>query len=299
MILLEFHNRIVAETLTSRYEAFTESGKAPGVDITIADFDGVLFHLVSGEDKNKITVSVGLKFYHELQQYGVDELMARVYGNRLVEAESGFDCSVLVDLETLGDDAAAVINEVARLRRNCFAAVFEYFFKKYEAKDTDGESAMIHYRDQETMYVSAHKDRVTVVFSTLFSDADDVVIGKVFLQEFKEGRRGNQQAPQVIFSHKDPPAELQDSSALTGDNVGYVTFVLFPRHIQSKVADSTIDLIHTFRDYLHYHIKCSKAYLHQRMRARTASLLKILNRARPESETKERKTATGKTFRRS
>lgn len=182
MILLEFHNRIVAETLTSRFEAFTETGKAPAVDITIADFDGVLFHLASGEDKTKITVSIGLKFYHELQQYGVDDLMKRVYGDRVVEPESGYDCSVLVDLETLGADAAAVIDQVARMRRNCFAAVFEYFFKKYEAKDTSGEAAMIHYRDQETMYVSAHKDRVTVVFSTLFSDADDIIIGKVFLQ---------------------------------------------------------------------------------------------------------------------
>jgi len=51
--------------------------------------------------------------------------------------------------------------------------------------------------------------------------------------------------------------------------------VLFPRHIQAKDAQKTIDLIHTFRDYLHYHIKCSKAYLHQRMRARTADLLKV------------------------
>ena len=46
-------------------------------------------------------------------------------------------------------------------------------------------------------YVSAQKDRVTVIFSTIFMDDDDVVIGKVFMQEFKEGRRGSQTAPQV------------------------------------------------------------------------------------------------------
>ncbi len=49
------------------------------------------------------------------------------------------------------------------------------------------------------------------------------------IQEFKEGRRANQQAPQVLFSHKDPPQELRDAvgaghSLYTGDNVGYVTF---------------------------------------------------------------------------
>ncbi len=155
----------------------------------------------------------------------------------------------------------------------------------------------MHYRDRETMYVSAHKDRVTVVFSTLFTDADDVIIGKVFLQEFKEGRRGNEQAPQVLFCHKDPPQELADSSALTGENVGYVTFVLFPRHIAPNQRERTIDLIHTFRDYLHYHIKCSKAYLHQRMRNRTSELLKVLNRARPDPENPVKKTISGKSFR--
>ena len=50
---------------------------------------------------------------------------------------------------------------------------------------------MIHYRycDDETMYVEAKEDRVTVIFSTIFKDADDVKLGKVFLQEFKEGQK--------------------------------------------------------------------------------------------------------------
>lgn len=34
-------------------------------------------------------------------------------------------------------------------------------------------------------YVEAKKDRVTVVFSTVFKDDDDVVIGKVFMQVWK------------------------------------------------------------------------------------------------------------------
>ena len=38
---------------------------------------------------------------------------------------------------------------------------------------------------------------MTVIFSTVFTDDDDVIIGKVFMQEFKEGRRGSQTAPQV------------------------------------------------------------------------------------------------------
>lgn len=73
-------------------------------------------------------------------------------------------------------------------------------------------------------YVEAKSDRVTVVFSTIFKDEDDVVIGKVFMQEFKEGRRASHTAPQVLFSHKEPPLELNNTDAVTGDNIGYVTF---------------------------------------------------------------------------
>ena len=43
-------------------------------------------------------------------------------------------------------------------------------------------------------------------------------------QEFKEGRRASQTAPQVLFSHRDPPRELEGTGAKTGDNIGYITF---------------------------------------------------------------------------
>ncbi len=73
--------------------------------------------------------------------------------------------------------------------------------------------------------------------------------------------------------------------------MGYVTFVLFPRHYnKDSVASATISHIQLFRDYLHYHIKCSKAYMHSRMRHRVAEFQKVLNRARPEVAQTERKT---------
>jgi actin related protein 2/3 complex subunit 2 len=69
--------------------------------------------------------------------------------------------------------------------------------------------------------------------------------------------------------------------------------VLFPRHFSALTAEETISRIQLFRDYLHYHIKCSKAYMHSRMRHRVTEFLKILNRAKADNVTeKERKTVT-------
>ena len=268
-------------------------------DITVADFDGVLFHVSNPDgDKNRIRISILLKFYNDLQQHGADGYLQSVYGDLMIgDVESSYDISLEVSLENLPSNPDELAKKIALLKRNCFASVFEKYF---DVQSNGGEksTAIVHYREQETMYVSAQKDRVTVIFSTIFTDDDDVIIGKVFMQEFKEGRRGSQTAPQVLFSHAEPPQELEGTDALTGANVGYITFVLFPRHFKDPATrEKTINLIHTFRDYLHYHIKCSKAYLHSRMRARTTALLKVLNRARPEVKVTEKKTISGRTFR--
>ena len=66
---------------------------------------------------------------------------------------------------------------------------------------------------------------MTVIFSTIFKDQDDVIIGKVFLQEFREGRKASQTAPAVLYSLGEPPLELKGlPGARVGDNVGYITF---------------------------------------------------------------------------
>lgn len=297
MILLEINNRIVEEVLTLHFGNATNGVNPEHLDLTVADFDGVLYHIGNPDgDKTKIRVSILLKFFKDLQQHGADSLLEREYGSYMVTPESGYSVSLLYDLTKLPADSNELIKKAGLLKRNCFASVFEKYFE-FQQKGLEGQKkAVIHYRDDETLYIEAKKDRVTAIFSTVFKDDDDIVFGKVFLQEFKEGRRQYQQAPQVLFSHKELPLELQGTDARVGDNVAYITFVLFPRHTSESGRDNTINLIHTLRNYLHYHIKCSKAYIHSRMRAKTSDFLKVLNRARPEPKNVQKKTISGKTF---
>lgn len=272
--------------------------KLESVDTTVADFDGVLYHISSlSGDKAKIRVSISLKFFKELQAHGADELLKREYGSFLTSPpEDGYSVTLVYDLKAItAQEKEDILRKSGLLKRNCFASVFEKYFEFQEKGEEGQKRAVIHYRDDETLYVEAKPDRVTVIFSTVFKDESDVVIGKVFMQEFKEGRKASHTAPQVLFSHREPPMELANTDARTGDNIGYITFVLFPRHTNKKARDNTINLIHIFRDYLHYHIKCSKAYIHSRMRAKTSDFLKVLNRARPEKVV-EKKTMSGKTF---
>nr|CAH7745857.1 unnamed protein product [Callosobruchus chinensis]CAI5864462.1 unnamed protein product [Callosobruchus analis] len=297
MILLEINNRVVEETLTVKIKNAQARLKNESIDITVADFDGVLYHIsnING-DKTKIRTSISLKFYKQLQEHGADELLKREYGPYLVAPEPGYNVSVLLDLENIPENWQEYVKKLGLLKRNCFASVFEKYFDFQERGDEGQKRAVIPYRDDETMYVEAKSDRVTVVFSTRFRDEDDVVIGKVFMQELREGLRASHTAPPVLFSHREPPIELRDTNATVDNNVGYVTFVLFPRHTARNTRDNTINLIHMFRHYLHYHIKCSKAYIHSRMRAKTSDFLKVLNRARPENKSTDKKTISGRTF---
>ena len=157
--------------------------QAEALCVTLADFDGVLYRISNpAGDKTKINVSIALKFYNELVSHGAQDILAREYGDRLLDQpEEGYDVTVQVDLDksTIPDDwEQSIVAKIGCLKRNCFAAVFEKYFAFQEAEEDGQEAAVIHYRDDETMYVEAKPDRVTVVFSTIFKDEDDIILGK-------------------------------------------------------------------------------------------------------------------------
>ncbi|KAK0716994.1 Arp2/3 complex, 34 kd subunit p34-Arc-domain-containing protein [Lasiosphaeria miniovina] len=276
MLLLDYQNVLIQAVLTERF-----SGAPPvSIDQTVSDFDGVIFHISTPESKSKIMVSLQIRCYKDLVRYGAEQVLNREYGPYVVAPEIGYDFSVVVDLDNLPAEKEArdeLVNKISLLKRNAMAAPFEqayqehYRLREEAAKFTSEEAPQgvreggavkaIQYREEEAIYVKASHDRVTVIFSTIFREETDRVYGKVFIQEFVDARRrAIQNAPQVLFRN-DPPLELQGVPGVnntgTGE-VGYVTFVLFPRHLTPQRMPDVISHIQTFRDYFHYHIKASK-----------------------------------------
>jgi actin related protein 2/3 complex subunit 2 len=74
----------------------------------VSDFDGVTFHISTPESKTKILVSLRIKCYQELVQYGAQSVLEREYGPYIVAPESGYDFSVQVDLDNLPEDQGIV-----------------------------------------------------------------------------------------------------------------------------------------------------------------------------------------------
>jgi actin related protein 2/3 complex subunit 2 len=302
MILLEPHNYIIQTTLVDKFS------KPSSLDVQFVDFDGVRFHLSTPDRKTALLLSMHIHCWDELVRYGALDILRREYGS-LVQAqtESDYNVSLVIDLDTAppeGEQRDTFIHSIALLKRNALAAPFEQAFKKQKELESSasgqGDLVAIHYRNEEAIYIQAAHDRVTVIFSTVFREETDRIFGKVFLQEFVDARRlpQIQNAPQVLFTSRDPPLEIRQVPGLKdSDDIGYVTFVLFPRHFTNpNIAAATISHIELFRDYLHYHIKCSKAYMQSRMRHRVSEFQKVLNRAKTEVSNVERKTATGRTL---
>jgi hypothetical protein len=71
------------------------------IDQTVSDFDGVTFHISTPETKTQILVSLQIRCYKELVQYGAEDVLQREYGQYVAPPETGYNFSVLVDLENL------------------------------------------------------------------------------------------------------------------------------------------------------------------------------------------------------
>ncbi|KAG4305835.1 hypothetical protein PORY_000745 [Pneumocystis oryctolagi] len=259
------------------------------IDQMISDFDGVMYHVSTPETKTKMLISMRIPCYDNLVKYDAQTVLKRYYGELIVSPENKYNFSLCITHENLPDDEKKkrdLIRSIGMLKRNALAAPFERAFTQQEhlarehqvgqgAMNRTGEIMEIPYREEESIFIIPSSDRVTVIFSTIFREETDRVIGKVFLQEFVDARRrpSIQNAPQVLYS-----------------------YLLFPQHYTSQKRENCITKIQLFRNTLHYHIKASKVHMHGCMRARVAVFLKVLNRAKLENAEKEKKTASGRSF---
>lgn len=228
-------------------------------------------------------------------------MLDRLFPGMSARPDDGFNVAVEFNLDTITDKPRFLQN-ISELRRNVFGGPLDRAFTALTQRRSESVPAAsipkFEYRKGETIFICPSNSKVVVIFLVDFADVTDKAIAKVFLQEFVEAQRTVRTAPPVSYS-KEPPGELAGVSvAYSGDSAGFLSFALEERHVQGPRQEAAITLLTGFRNYLHYHIKCSKTYLHMRMRKRVAGWMQVLNRAMPDVES-EKKTAGGKTFNRS
>ncbi|SCU77785.1 LANO_0A01266g1_1 [Lachancea nothofagi CBS 11611] len=319
MLHLRPENLLVQKTLTEAWNA-SESGSPLTLDRVISDFDYTTLHVSNSPDnKNVLWLSIKTKAWQSVSKCGdgfLEHLQSKYSGFSGIapvgQPEQGYDYTLSVDLAQLQPDA---IVQLSLLKIHMMSFAFQLAFHEFsllsqQAQDPasfsgsndTGTVRQLQYRDDENIFIKPSNDRITVIFETFFQDETDKVFGKVFLQEFVDARKRNrsiQSAPQVLFSHEPP---LEAASVMTSrkadKNRRFITFVLFQRHFQTpELQFSSVCHLALFRNYFHYHIKCSKAYMHSRMRYRVDTFIKVLNRAKLDEKDdgdQTRRTITGR-----
>jgi len=266
------------------------------LEFKCTDFDGALFHVWSGhENTDELTISLSYGGAQECLKQGGKARLQKLYGSHFIAPEDGYDVSIKYSMDEIRKAREKLVADVSMLKAWLQASPILQAMDAADAGSTISGTIDVPLRDsRERLWVQQDgPDRVTCIFSVHFDDADDIVFAKVFFQELKKSLQG---APSCDFNFT-PPGELKNVKDVPrGSDIGFVTFVVFDRHFKGPKKDNAAFTLTTFRNYLHYHIKCSKSHLHTRMRNRTEKLLMILNRAKQEPVDGEKKTAAGRTF---
>lgn len=290
MILLPYANQVLRDTVLSKLEA----EKREVCDHKLCDFDNVSFSVtISPDDTETINVGMNAPFWHEISDKGAQDGVEEFYHKYISSGDN--NVNLAVPAADFKDGAEEFADAVANMKSNVIGGIFRRYFDGMRNNSPLTDFLEVHLRSDTTMYLVPKSDRLVVVFAMEFPNKTDRVIANVLLGEMEAAKRKVGGAPICNFSTK-VPREVQEcgvSPDAKADS-GYVSFAVLRRHIDTKEkAQKASEIILGFRQYLTYHIKCSKAFFHQRMRAQVTSLLQILNRAKTDKE-KKKKLYSGK-----
>lgn len=304
MILLEEGNRILNETVAAQIN-LGEGEKREPMDVKLCDFDDVAYRVqVEKDNLNVLKLSMNLPCYHKIENQGSKASLEEAFPNMMVKAEVGYDVTLAVNMTEVKEDKAALCHKLSCVKLVALGGPFEKFFAALDSGKPETEKFQFDIRADTRVYLLPRNDRVIVIFSVDFFEKVDKLIAQVFLQEFQDARKNDRTlgaAPSCMFTTEAPSelAEFGVSGAL--GNLGFLSFPVLKSHVKDKTRQRGVKVLQTFRTFLQYHIKMAKSNFHSRMRSRVVSLVKVLNRAKVEDPkaASERKTASGKTFRRS
>jgi len=137
-----------------------------------------------------------------------------------------------------------------------------------------------------SIMVSSQSDRVTVVFPIDFEDEFDKALARLYLQQFERTQRSLSAKNAPICEYRrgaEPPREilpyLQNDSCSQSleDIAGFFSFTFLDYHVRTKeMREKAAANMIMFLTYIDYHIKCSKSYIHSRLRKKKDVLLEQL-----------------------
>mmetsp|Transcript_21987 Transcript_21987/g.32768 ORF Transcript_21987/g.32768 Transcript_21987/m.32768 type:complete len:316 (-) Transcript_21987:110-1057(-) len=308
MIILPRHHPILKTTLEHQLSLAKEvkeqdpkldskeKKKLGTVSMTFYDFENSHYKVEIQPKKSSIlTVSLKMPCFSSIENEGVTDVLEKDYKDLVVDTAKGYDVSLGFDVMDLPIDEKKLMNLVVSLKENLVTAPLLKYFNALLSGSPLSDRFSFDLRPDTTMFIVPSRDRVTVTLRISFENEVDREVAEIFLKDYKDvQRRKVGVAPPALFS-VEPPIELKGEEKGT---VGFISFAVQKTHLRKPVVCAAA--LVNFRTFLHYHLKCSKAFFHSRMRKKVREFLKVLNRAKTdfEGETKKKakKTASGRHF---
>jgi actin related protein 2/3 complex subunit 2 len=298
MILLPFQNAVLTDTV----KRLIESEKREPIDARMVDFDNVNYRIfVHPDDRNVLYVSMNISCWNEIKDNGAMLQLEKVYGDLLVENDTDNVC-LRIDMDAVRDKAESLATAVGMLRTHAIGGPFRAYFDSLATGCGAPPPFPMNLREDTIVYFVPKTDRLIVIFQLNFQEKSDRVIAQTFLNEFMEAKRNRAVAAAPIVTYTpNAPGELSQYGVSGPVGLGFVSFAILKQHVDTDAKrERSSHLLVSFRNYLQYHIKCSKALCHQKMRTRVRELIKVLNRAKNDKgEEATKKTASGRRFIRS
>jgi len=255
--------------------------------------------VVDAKERDTLRVSISIPCWNTVKDHGAISGIAKAYGSYVAsEPDQGYDVTLVIDMNAITGKPEAVIQNLQLFKANLIGGVFDHFFSNLlKTGSRPLDPFRFDLRGDTSVFILPGTDRVTVVYSLDFKERVDRAVARVFLQEFVDARRTLGAAPPCAFGPNPPPELKVFGVTEPAGNLGFLTFSVLKSHIDRDKKDKVIAVLQVFRNYLQYHIKCSKSYFHSRMRLRVAALISVLNRAKMDPLVEgTKRTITGRTF---
>lgn len=123
---LRFVNRFICQVnrtsphRSPELHSQSRNTRPTSLDQKFVDFDSVRYHISTPTKKSILLLSMHVRCWDELVQYGVNDIMAREYGAYIIEdTEEDYSISLMIDCDSLPEAGGKLVVSVISLMPRC------------------------------------------------------------------------------------------------------------------------------------------------------------------------------------
>ncbi|KAM6565614.1 hypothetical protein CsatA_024742 [Cannabis sativa] len=277
------------------------------IDHHLYEFGSVEYHVQCSASDPQLTylsISTPLLSQGVLQSYGLSHYtiqMVEGICSDVVEifepAKQGYQLTLRLDFSKIPNkkDSEKIIEKISAVQAVIISSQLKEMLQNVNSQDSyQGmyKPIKLIYHPREPFFVIKQPQKIIAIFPMRFKEDSDVIIATAFFQELMDVGSSEKwaKAPPCNWSPIPPPELRGETFNDLSTNGGFVSFGIYPRHVESKRLDKTVWSLLNFYAYVKYHVKSTRGFIQRRMRNRLERLVQVLHTpSSGEIETKTNK----------